>query len=76
MSDDNYHRENVIAGTLLGALIGGGLGLGVCIYIFDEPPFFTGDTVLIGGVLGGTLGYFLGEILRGYVEKGKFHIRH
>jgi len=43
----------------------GGLGLGACILIFDEPPFFAGDTILIGAVVCGTLGYFLGE---GFIE--------
>lgn len=65
MSDNNDHIENIVVGTLLGALIGGGLGLGVCIYIFDEPPFFAGDTILIGAATCGTLGYFLGN---GFIE--------
>lgn len=65
MSQGEDHLANIIAGTLLGALIGGGLGLGACIVIFDEPPLFTGDTILIGAILCGTLGYFLGE---GFIE--------
>ena len=65
MSNDENHTGNIIAGVLLGGLIGGGLGLGACIFIFDEPPFFTGDTVLIGAVACGVLGFFLGE---GFIE--------
>ena len=65
MSQDENHFGNIIAGTLLGALCGGGLGLGACMFIFDEPPLFTGDTILIGAILGGALGYFLGE---GFIE--------
>ena len=65
MSNDENHIGNIIAGVLLGGLIGGGLGLGACIFIFDEPPFFTGDTVLIGALTCGVLGFFLGE---GFIE--------
>ena len=65
MPHNEEHLGNIIAGTLLGALCGGGLGLGACILIFDEPPFFTGDTILIGAVVCGMLGYFLGE---GFIE--------
>ncbi|MFO0924692.1 MAG: hypothetical protein U0905_19660 [Pirellulales bacterium] len=56
---------NTIAGTLLGGLCGGGLGLGACMFIFDEPPFFTGDTILIGAMVCGVLGYLLGG---GFIE--------
>jgi len=61
MSNDQDHIGNVIFRILPGAIIGGGLGLGVCIYIFDESPLFNGDTILIGALIWGTLGYFLGE---------------
>lgn len=61
MSNDEDHLGNVSAGILLGALIGGGIGLGACILIFDEPPLFTGDTVLVDALVCGTLGFFLGE---------------
>lgn len=63
----NYgnHLWNIIAGTFFGTLIGGGLGLGACVFIFDEPPFFTGDTILIGATICGVLGCFLGE---GFIE--------
>ncbi len=60
MNEEN-HLGNIIAGVLLGALVGGFGGLGVCIFIFEEPPLFIGDTVLLGALLCGTLGYFLGE---------------
>lgn len=65
MSENESHLGNVITGALVGALIGGGIGLGACILIFDEPPLFTGDTVLAGALLCGTLGFFLGE---GFIE--------
>lgn len=39
--------------------------MGACMFIFDEPPLFTRDTILIGAILGGALGYFLGE---GFIE--------
>ncbi|MCA9194282.1 MAG: hypothetical protein KDB03_21080 [Planctomycetales bacterium] len=65
MLQEENSLGNIIAGTLLGGLCGGGLGLGACMFIFDEPPLFLGDTVLIGAVLCGTLGYFLGA---GFIE--------
>lgn len=60
MWNDGSHLGNVIVGTFFGALAGGGLGLGACMYLFDDPPFFTGDTILIGAVVCGPLGFFLG----------------
>ena len=61
MAHDESRFGNMIAGTLLGALSGGGLGLTACVFCFDEPPPFTGDTILFGAILCGALGYFLGE---------------
>ena len=61
MPHQESHLSNILMGTLLGAFAGGGLGLGVCIYLFEDPPLFTGDTVLIGAVVCGALGFFLGE---------------
>lgn len=60
MPNAESHLGNVIFGTLFGALAGGGLGLGACMYLFDDPPFFTGDTILIGAVVCGLLGLFFG----------------
>lgn len=53
--------EHHLASTIWGILIGGGLGLGACMFIFEETLLFTGDTVLLGALICGTLGYFLGE---------------
>lgn len=61
MSDNEPHIANILTGIFFGALIGAAIGLGACVYLFDEPPFFTGDTILIGAVVCGALGYFLGE---------------
>jgi hypothetical protein len=61
MSDNENHFGNIVAGVLFGALAGGGIGLGACIFVFDEPPLFIGDTVLFGAIVCGALGYFLGE---------------
>lgn len=48
-------------GMLGGAVLGALGGLGVCMWIIDEPPFFQGDTILIGGVICGVLGFIFGE---------------
>lgn len=60
ISNNESHLGNVIAGTFFGSLAGGGLGLGACMFLFDDPPFFTGDTVLVGAIVCGLLGFFLG----------------
>jgi hypothetical protein len=65
MSNDETHFRNLVAGVFFGALAGGGLGLGACVFIFSDPPFFTGDTILIGAIAGGLLGLWLGA---GFVE--------
>lgn len=65
MSNDEDHFGNAVAGMCLGALVGGGLGFGVCALLLDRTLLFTGDTVLLGILICGVLGYFLGE---GFVE--------
>ncbi len=65
MLNDESNLRNVIAGTFFGSLAGGSLGLGACICLFDDPPFFTGDTILIGAIVCGALGLFLGA---GFIE--------
>ena len=62
--------SNIVAGIILGALIGGGLGLGVCLYVFEGTLLFPGDTVLFGAVVCGALGFFLGG---GFIEWLKEH---
>lgn len=70
MANNEHPLGNAVAGTLLGALVGGGLGLGTGMFLFDEPPLFTGDTILLGAIVCGALGYFLGE---GFIEWLKEH---
>jgi hypothetical protein len=65
MAYEENHFGNTMTGALVGALIGGGLGLGACIYIFEGTLLFAGDTVLVGAVVCGTLGFFLGK---GFIE--------
>lgn len=56
------HRiGNGIMGAAWGVLIGGLMGLGVCMFIIDEPPFFPGDTIVIGAAACGVLAFFIGE---------------
>jgi hypothetical protein len=68
------HTGNVVAGVLLGVLTGGSLGLGACVFIFDEPPFFVGDTVLLGAVICGALGYLLGEDFIDWLKANWWHL--
>ena len=69
MSNDETNMENVIAGTFFGALAGGGLGLGACMFLFDAPQFFSGDTILIGAIVCGVLGFFLGAGFVGWLKE-------
>lgn len=48
-------------GLLAGAFMGALAGLGVCVWIFDEPIFFQGDTILAGGCICAVLGFTYGE---------------
>lgn len=59
------HMANVVTGVFLGALVGGGLGLGACIFIIEGTLWFPGDTIVAGALICGTLGFFLGE---GFIE--------
>jgi hypothetical protein len=61
MSNGENHWGNVVAGVLLGALVGAGFGLGACVFVFEDTLLFLGDTVLLGALTCGVLGYFLGE---------------
>lgn len=70
MSDEQNSSSNIVAGAILGALLGATLGLGACTLLFDAPPFFIGDTILIGAVIFGALGYYLGA---GFIEWLKEH---
>lgn len=70
MSNQQDSTSNVLTGAILGALIGALFGLGACTYLFDAPPLFIGDTILIGAVVFGCLGYYLGA---GFIEWLKEH---
>ena len=61
VANDKDHLGNVISGVLLGGLVGGGLGLGACIFLIQGTLLFAGDTVLFGAVTCGALGFFIGE---------------
>lgn len=65
MAGEENHLGHLIAGTPLGGLCGGGMGLGACIFICKDPLVFNGDTILIGAILGGWLGWLLGA---GFIE--------
>lgn len=65
MVNNEHHLANVSTGVLLGMLVGGGIGLGACIFIIEGTLLFPGDTVLAGAIICGTLGFFLGE---GFIE--------
>ena len=65
MSSCEHPILNMIAATSLGALAGASLGLGACVYIFEQPLLFTGDTVLAGALICGRLGWYFGS---GFVD--------
>ena len=53
--------SNALTGMFLGALIGGSLGLGLCVFVIDGTLWFPGDTIVAGALICGTLGFVLGE---------------
>lgn len=59
MASHDNHLANIITGAALGALIGGAMGLGVCMFVFEGTLLFEGDTVLAGAVICGSPGYYL-----------------
>lgn len=56
-------------GLFLGMLLGATGGLGVCMWILEDSIFFTGDTVLIGGVLGTIAGFIWGDDFFDFVRE-------
>ena len=48
-------------GLWVGALLGGLLGLGVCIWLIEGTLLFPGDTMLIGAVVCGLGGFLCGD---------------
>lgn len=61
MSEPTRYQQNPLRNIVVGALVGGGLGLGVCELFLSVPHLEAGIAVVAGAVLCGTLGYFLGE---------------
>ncbi len=42
-----------IKGLVVGAILGGLAGLGVCFWLLAETPFFPGDTIVAGALICG-----------------------
>lgn len=61
MSDRDEDYASAVYGAIVGAVIGAGGGWFVGAYVNSEPPFFPGDTILIGAVVFGVLGYVFGH---------------
>jgi hypothetical protein len=61
--------SDAVKGTFVGMFLGATGGLGVCTWILEEPLFFTGDTMLIGGVLGTVAGVIWGEDFFEFVKE-------
>ncbi|MDP6719155.1 MAG: hypothetical protein QGF59_10925 [Pirellulaceae bacterium] len=47
---------DAIKGIIFNAVLGGLAGLGTCVWLFTENLLFTGNTVLVGAVVGGKVG--------------------
>lgn len=52
---------NAVVGLILGILWGGGIGLGLCIWVLPVTLWFPGDTMIAGAIVCGVLGYFKGD---------------
>lgn len=48
-------------GLWVGALAGGLVGLGVCMWLIEGTRLFPGDTILFGAIICGVLGFLMGE---------------
>lgn len=57
-----------LKGAFWGVLIGGLSGLGVCIWLIDEPILFPGDTIVIGALICGGLGFVLREAFLEWIK--------
>ncbi len=64
-SEREYQRAdsiaNLILGLFFGIILGGSIGLGVCIWVLPGTLFFEGDTVLAGAVIGAIGGWWYGD---------------
>jgi hypothetical protein len=58
----NYDWEHGAKGLLYGGLMGGMMGLGVCMYLIEGTWLFPGDTIAIGALVCGILGFLFGEV--------------
>ena len=59
--DRDVSIANTVSGFLLGALLGGTLGLGICVWVIPFTLLFPGDTILTGAVVCGIGGYWYGD---------------
>ena len=59
MEDDG---KGILWGVLFGAL--GGLSL---LWWIEEPFFFTGETIVLGGIVGGIVGYLWGHEIVAFI---------
>lgn len=65
LSEQQYRRAdsivNLILGLFFGVILGGTIGLGICVYVLPITLFFEGDTVLAGAAIGAGGGWYWGE---------------
>jgi hypothetical protein len=59
--DRAFDWRNGFKGLFVGAFLGGFAGLGVCMWIIEGTWLFPGDTILIGAVVCGILGFLFGQ---------------
>jgi hypothetical protein len=52
---------DAIKGLVLGAILGGFAGLGICIWLIAETLLFPGDTMVAGALICGFCGYRWGD---------------
>jgi hypothetical protein len=52
---------DAIKGLIIGAILGAVAGLGACIWLITETILFPGDTMVMGALFCGGLGYRYGD---------------
>ncbi len=50
-----------IKGLFVGAILGGLVGLSVCVWLLSETLFFPGDTMVVGALICGYCGFRWGD---------------
>ncbi len=69
----NFMWNEGLKGLLVGGLLGGLAGLGVCMWLINGTLLFPGDTILAGALICGVLGFLYGEVFFVWLKSNWYH---